>query len=481
MPLRLERDESFGGLGTVHAGLICALVLLAAPAVAQTPPNPAETAAPRVGQPIASVLARKALRTAAQRKLGSRLLEVEPELAWVTVDIRADVTPDLLARIGELGGTVITSVPKYRAVRARLPGVAVERLAELPEVQFIRTADQAFTHQVEIVETGEWAEGTSGAAVARPVRSEGDIAHRADAARDRFGVDGTGIGIGVISDGVETLAQRQAEGELPERVTVLPGQAGVGDEGTAMLEIVHDLAPGAELYFASGTEGGEAQFAANIEALCEAGANVIVDDIAYFLEPAFQDGIISRGVNAAVDEGCVHFSSVGNRGNLNDETSGVWEGDYAAGNMVVADGEDLGTAHDFGNGIEANQLLENGLAFVLQWSDPLGASANDYDLFLLDAADNVLRSSTNVQDGSQDPIESIDSGGVDPSVARLLVVKVFGRRPLPAPGHDTRPARDRHRGRHGGPQRGGTGVRRGCGGCARRGRCRGCFRRLGIC
>ena len=56
----------------------------------------------------------------------------------------------------------------------------------------------------------------------------------------------------------------------------------MGDEGTALLEIVHDLAPGAELYFATGFDG-QAQMAANIEALCEAGANVIVDDIGYVL------------------------------------------------------------------------------------------------------------------------------------------------------------------------------------------------------
>ena len=193
-----------------------------------------------------------------------------------------------------------------------------------------------------------------------------------------------------------------------------------------MLEIVHDLAPGAELYFATGFDVGQAQFAANIEALCEAGANVIVDDLSNFLEAAFQDGIVAQGINAAAAEGCVHFSSAGNWGNLNDETSGTWEGDYVAGRPVDADGDSLGTAHDFGNGVEANSLLENGLAFVLQWSDPLGGSANDYDLFLLDAQDNVLRSSTNLQDGSQDPIEFIDSGGVNPGNARLLVVKVSG-------------------------------------------------------
>ena len=63
----------------------------------------------------------------------------------VTVDIRADVTPAVLERIRALGGTVITSVERYRAIRARLPLAAVEPLAELDAIQSIRSADQAIT------------------------------------------------------------------------------------------------------------------------------------------------------------------------------------------------------------------------------------------------------------------------------------------------------------------------------------------------
>src|SRR6185503_12185078 len=78
--------------------------------------------------------------------------------------------------------------------------------------------------------------------------SQGDAKHRADSARAIFGVGGAGVKIGVLSDGVTNLAASQALGDLGA-VTVLPGQAGSGDEGTAMLEIIHDLAPGAQLYF----------------------------------------------------------------------------------------------------------------------------------------------------------------------------------------------------------------------------------------
>jgi hypothetical protein len=100
----------------------------------------------------------KAQRTAAERKVSSQLLEAQRAAVargqatgtdtadeMVTVDIRADVTPAVLERIRALGGTVINSVKRYRAIRARLPLAAVEPLAELDAIQSIRTADKAIT------------------------------------------------------------------------------------------------------------------------------------------------------------------------------------------------------------------------------------------------------------------------------------------------------------------------------------------------
>ena len=100
--------------------------------------------------------------------------------------------------------------------------------------------------------------------------------------------NGSGIKIGVLSDGVTNLATSQATGDLGT-VTVLAGQGGSGDEGTAMLEIIHDLAPGAQLFFAT-AGGGIANFAQNIRNLRSAGCDIIVDDVGYFVESPFQDG-----------------------------------------------------------------------------------------------------------------------------------------------------------------------------------------------
>ena len=452
-------------------GAVLAIPLLAGPVLAQqTSARPDGELPGKAVRQIEALLAEKAQRTPAQRKVSSQLLEAQrtppqrtvnsqlldeqrtpaqqklnsqlqdalraplqkPTVAGtsrlqatdpdtknkreateadaknerVMVDIRADVTPTVLKRIRDLGGTVISSVPKYQAIRAQLPPRAVEMLAALDAIRTIRPADEAVTRKDNT--------------------SEGVVAHRVNSARTTHRVDGTGIGIGVLSNGVRSLADRQASGDLPARVTVLPGQAGRGDEGTALLEIVHDLAPGAELYFATGS-GGQAQMAANIESLCEAGANVIVDDIGYTLEAAFQDDIVAQGVNAAVAGGCVFFSAGGNDGNLTDGTTGVWEGDYATGTSLIVDGETLGVRHDFGGGVEANEMSGRGVsAIVLQWADPLGASANDYDLFLVNEDGDVIASSTDTQDGTQDPIEAILSPFFNFSGLSVVVVKASG-------------------------------------------------------
>src|SRR5438105_3607934 len=96
-----------------------------------------------------------------------------------------------------------------------------------------------------------------------------------------LGFDGTGVKVGVLSDNA-TAAQISAliaTGDLPSNTVVLPGQTGPTsgrNEGAAMMEIVHDMAPGAQLYFATANTGS-ANFANNIIALQQAGCKVIVD------------------------------------------------------------------------------------------------------------------------------------------------------------------------------------------------------------
>jgi subtilisin family serine protease len=315
------------------------------------------------------------------------------------VDIKAQVTPQLLEDIAAQGGTIVSSVEQYNAIRARVPLEKMEILAEFQDIQFIGPAIKALTNKVNT--------------------SEGDKAHHAESARNTCGVDGTGVKIGVLSDSVDYLSDVQASGDLPS-VTVLEDAPGNSGEGTAMLEIVHDLAPGAELYFATAWNG-PASFANNIKKLRDAGCSVIVDDISYFNESPFQDDIISQAVNEVTADGVLYFSSAGNSGNLNDGESGVWEGDFK-GIMHPSWGA---LVHDFGGGDFTNEVTKKAPYVVtLSWSDPLGASTNDYDLYLLDeTGSGIVDYSENWQNGANDPFEIM---GYALPGEQIVIVKYLG-------------------------------------------------------
>jgi uncharacterized repeat protein (TIGR01451 family) len=322
----------------------------------------------------------------------------------VMVDIEANVSEGVLAQIRQSGGTVLSSVPQFHAIRALMTLEQVEELASRADVKFIRRAVKAQTN------TGS-------------VTSEGDVTHRANVARSTFGISGQGVKVGVLSDSIDYLANSQASGDLGD-VTVLPGQAGCcSGEGTAMLEIIHDLAPGAQLFFATAING-EASFAQNILNLRSNGCDIIVDDVGYFDESPFQDGVIAQAVNSVTASGALYFSAAGNQGNFKYHTSSTWEGDFvdggAAGPPVNAGG---GRVLSFA-GTPFNTVLSYANTVNLFWSDPLGASTNDYDMFVLDSTGSyVLASSLNLQNGTQDPYESISyvSQG-----NRIVIVKASG-------------------------------------------------------
>jgi uncharacterized repeat protein (TIGR01451 family) len=379
------------------------------------------------------------------------------------VDIKATVTRRLLGMMRRMGAEIINSFDND--IRARVPLAQLETLASFPGVKFIRPADLGMTSRaagpdrsavsINDLERGRGGlsaanagvraqasglqadlapgfearaatvrSGLAGALLKRSgfkpmmfhVDSQGDVAHQADLARSTYGINGSGVKIGVMSDGVDALAALQGAGDLPN-VTVLMGQAGSGNEGSAMLEIVFDLAPGAQLFFAT-AGGGSASFAQNIRDLRSAGCDIIVDDFSYFAESPFQDGqtmsvmsdtnggVIAQAVNDVTAGGALYFSSAANDGNL-DDGSGTWEGDFVDGGALG--GLSGGTVNDFGSGNLGDAFTGvGGNDADLYWSDPLGGSNNDYDFFLLDSTlSTVLSSSTNTQSGSQDPFEFI--------------------------------------------------------------------------
>ena len=132
-------------------------------------------------------------------------------------------------------------------------------------------------------------------------------------------VDGAGTSVGILADSFDCIgggrAQDTASGDLPAEVAILDdtNTRAARDEGRALAQIVHDVAPRSRLGFHTGFNG-QADFAEGIRELArDFGADVIVDDVLYFDEPFFQDGPIARAVDAVHDQGVVYVSAAGTR------------------------------------------------------------------------------------------------------------------------------------------------------------------------
>lgn len=201
------------------------------------------------------------------------------------------------------------------------------------------------------------------------VVTEGDIIHQTDDIRSAYSQSGAGMKIGVISDGVDNIASSKSTGDLPAEVSVLSNSIG-GDEGTAMLEIIYDMVPDANLYFHDAGSNVVA-FNSAIDDLIAAGANVIVDDIGWILEPFFEDGTIASHVASLLEaNNIVYVSSAGNGAQEH------YQGDY------YNDGYNF---HDFSRDPSTNDYLyvyipnDGQVIVVLQWNDTFGSSDNDYD------------------------------------------------------------------------------------------------------
>ncbi len=139
----------------------------------------------------------------------------------------------------------------------------------------------------------------------------------ADRAAASFGLTGKGVKIGILSDSFNLkggLAENIRRGEIGAATILKEGPRGGSDEGRAMAELIHRIAPDAEVVFYSAF-WGEADFARGITALAAAGCDVIVDDVTYLAEPFFQDGAnVQRAVQQVVGQGVSYFTSAGNAG-----------------------------------------------------------------------------------------------------------------------------------------------------------------------
>ncbi len=237
------------------------------------------------------------------------------------------------------------------------------------------------------------------------VTSQGDRAIHSDFARHRYGVDGSGVRIGVLSDSYGCLQgpifpgqmfttpqQDIINGDLPSDIKILNDKscAQSNDEGRAIMQILHDVAPGSSLAFHT-ANNSEPDFAKGIVDLMNAGATVIVDDVIYYDEPMFQDGIVAQAVDFVKKHGIAYFSSAGNEGRQS------YEAEFRHSHTDGLSGE----RHNFAtngkvDGLQKITVTDQGLELlVLNWDQPFrsaggAGSKSDVDLIFYDMKGELI-------------------------------------------------------------------------------------------
>ncbi len=262
------------------------------------------------------------------------------------------------------------------------------------------------------------------------VTTQGVVQQRVDKVLGK-NITGKGITIGVLSDSYDLAkytiagdklkihaAQNIKSGDLPGKgnsaypspVVVLEDAdddgTGVHDEGRAMLEIIHDIAPAAKLCFATAWNS-ETGFADNIRRLGDkkgkCGADVIVDDVAYGDEPMFSDGMVNDAIDDVTAKGVHYFTAAGNDGEDQSWNSPVklipakqgLKGtnlDFSQVDPALYDGglQDMNP----GSGTDVAQTIrlgdsEEGGQFNLQWNDPYDLDGATYGSPLYTASGNL--------------------------------------------------------------------------------------------
>jgi hypothetical protein len=332
-------------------------------------------------------------RSEAMRRAAADQLSIDRDRVLVTIDMLDEAGADsMVAALPGFGATVSAryrrwidaQVPIIRlAELSRLPGVSlvhrpigVHPLAEAPQVPFVSAASTG-THQTEGV-----------------ARSNANAWHAA-------GLQGGGVSVAVI-DSFQYYTEAQAVGELPSALGTTGTIDLSSDHGTAVAEIVYDMAPGAALTISS-PSGSCTAMAGGISGLAQAGYDVISSSIGP-LQCGAGDG------NGANDPIAAAASDARARGSLFVQAAGNhsqrhWDGTFNG---------DADAVHLFAPGVNVNQLgqLPAGypITLSLRWN-AWPVTDQDYDLYLLEtdgvAPWQVVASSEGFQTGSQPPTEAI--------------------------------------------------------------------------
>jgi hypothetical protein len=370
----------------------------------------------------------------------------------VLVEIRTTSTSaSTIASLRDLGARIVNVSTEYSRITASVAPSALAAISSAPGVIYVSEVLAPMTAAAGAnTGSGAFKPAVSGC---HPTISEGDSLMRVATARAAQSVNGAGQTIGVLSDSYNLNARAPthaaddiASGDLPgpankcgfkAPVKVQAEPAGGGaDEGRAMLELAHGLAPGAHLAFAT-ADNGDLDFAKQITKLRTVNhASVLVDDVSYFNEPFFLDGPIAKAANAASAAGVPYFSAAGNSnvivGGKNVSSYEAPAFRATACPAAVLAFESVAGCHDFkpGGGTDNGDAITvaggGGFAIDLQWAQPWGGVKTDYDLFVVNSAGAIVAYSDFAQASYQEPFEFLGYGNsaTDAQTFRVVIAQV---------------------------------------------------------
>jgi pSer/pThr/pTyr-binding forkhead associated (FHA) protein/subtilisin family serine protease len=205
------------------------------------------------------------------------------------------------------------------------------------------------------------------------------------------GFTGQNIRIGVLDLGFDGY-QGLLGTELPSNVTARsfvygkePDTSGE-EHGTACAEIVHEMAPNAELFLAyyDGTGVSEGQA---VEWLMEQNVHIISHSAGSVMAPMDGTGEDAELADETAAQGVLWVNSAGNEAQA-----------HHRGHFTDGDGDGL---HEFPDGSEeiALQSYASELTVVLNWDD-WSSVTEDYDIYVYDARGDLIASAEDTQDGS---------------------------------------------------------------------------------
>lgn len=331
--------------------------------------------------PLASAQLRQLVHESEAGIAGPTMLNLDG--ASVHVEVLHHTTSQAArAAVAAVGGRVTGEVPGA-LVQAVVPVGRLIDLEQTPGIDYVRPPEN-----VSIPIGGE-PSGPAGDVFAQDADVVGQEVAKtnADAWHDA-GYTGQGVRIGIIDmfDG-DAWEAAQAAGELPAPSGAFclylgspcdPWTAHVA-HGQGVAEVIHEMAPGAQLYIATGYTASDLQ--AIVDYFHAHGVQIISrSETAPFDGPGDGTGPIAAVVNNAVADGMLWDNAAGN----NASEGGAGNGSYWRG--AWNDPDDDGFLNFDGD----NEVLPMYCGFLngLRWND-WGANRTDYDVYIFDDEDSL--------------------------------------------------------------------------------------------